>query len=35
MLKEILWFLTWPLFIIVAYQLVRWLLKRVEHKLED
>lgn len=33
MLKSIIWFLMWPVFIIIAYQFVKLMLKRFEKNL--
>jgi hypothetical protein len=32
-IKEILWFLTWPLLIVVAYYVIRFALKKFESNL--
>jgi hypothetical protein len=29
-LSEILWYLSWPLLIVVSYQAVKWVLKKFE-----
>ena len=34
-IKEILWFLTWPLLIVVAYYVIRFALKKFEANLPD
>jgi len=34
-LSGILWFLTWPLIIVVSYQLIKFALKKYEKKLEE
>jgi hypothetical protein len=31
----ILWFLTWPLIIVVSYQLIKFTLNKIEKKLEE
>jgi len=34
-LSGILWFLAWPLTIIISYQMIKWALKKYESKLEE
>jgi hypothetical protein len=34
-IKEILWFLTWPLLIVVAYYVIRFALKKFESNLPE
>jgi hypothetical protein len=34
-LSGILWFLTWPIIIMVSYQLIKFALKKYEKKLEE
>lgn len=34
-LSGILWFLTWPLIIVVSYQLIKLALNKIEKKLEE
>jgi hypothetical protein len=34
-LSGILWFLTWPIIIVVSYQLIKFALNKYEKKLEE
>ncbi len=31
-IKEILWYLSWPLLIVISYQAIKWALKKFEQK---